>query len=99
MGYQGEGEGKDERDTHWLVDGNKNVGMVCVEMDMSGQAEKGHGKGLGGKHLRLGREVARLADGEVIGVIGRKDKQAGSGQYHDIQDDQMWLGKQVGTEE
>ena len=51
-------------------------------MDMSGQAEKGlgkgHGKGLDGKHLRLSREVGRLADGEVIGVIGRKDMQAGN---------------------
>ena len=70
-------------------------------MNVSGQAEKG----LGRKHLRLGREVGRLADGEVIGVIGRKDmqagnawlccrkdKHAGSGQYHDIQDDLVWLG-------
>ena len=37
-------------------------------------SEQGLGKGLDGKHLRLGREVGRLADGEVIGVIGRKDK-------------------------
>ena len=47
-------------------------------MDISGQAEQGHGKGHGRKHLRLGREVGRLADGEVIWVIGRKDKQAGN---------------------
>ena len=78
MGYQGEGEGEDERDTYWLVGGKKNVQLVCSEMDMSGQVEQGHGKGLGRKHLRLGREVGRLADGEVIGVIGRKDKQAGN---------------------
>ena len=55
--------------------------MVCAEIDMSGQAEQGHGEGLGRKHSRLGREVGRLADGEVI-VIGKKDgnKQAGSAQ-------------------
>ena len=81
MDYQGE-EGEDGRDTYWLVGGNEKVQLVHVEMDMSGQGEKGHGKGLGkglgGKHLRLGREVGRLADGEVIGVIGRKDMQAGN---------------------
>ena len=78
MGYQGEEEGEDGRDTYWLVGGKENVQLVCSEMDMSGQAEKGLekglGKGLGGKHLRQCREVGRLADGEVIGVIGRKDK-------------------------
>ena len=97
MGYQGEG-GEDERDMHWLVGGKENVRLVCFEMDMSGQAEQGHGKGLGRKHLRLGREVGRFADGEVIEVIGRKDKQAGSGQQCGIQDDRVWVGKQVGRE-
>ena len=78
MDYQGEEEGEDERDTHWLVGGKENVWLLCFEMDMSGQAEQGHGKGLGRKHSRPSREVGRLADGKVIGVIGRKDKQAGS---------------------
>ena len=41
--------------------------LVWVEIDMSGQAEQGHGEGLGRKHSRLGREVGRLVDGEVIG--------------------------------
>ena len=80
MDYRGEGEGEDERDTHWLVGEKKNVQLVCSEMDISGQVEKGLGKGLGRKHLRLSREVGRLADGEIIGVIGRKDKQAGNAQ-------------------
>ena len=62
---------------HWLVGGKENVQLVSVETDMRGQAERGHGKGFGRKHPRLGREVGRLADGEVI---GKKDsnKQAGS---------------------
>ena len=63
---------------HWLVGGKKNVQLVCDETDMSGQAEQGHGEGLGRKHSRLGREVGRrLADGEVIGKKD-SDKQAGS---------------------
>ena len=98
MDYQGEGEREDEGDMHWLVGGKENAWLLCVEMDMSGQAKQGHGKGLGRKHLRQCREVGRLADGEVIGVIGRKDKQAGSAQYHDIQDDRVWLGRQVGRD-
>ena len=62
---------------YWLVGGKENVWLVCVETDMSGQAEQGHGKGVGRKHSRLGREVGSLVDGEVI---GKKDsnKQAGS---------------------
>ena len=60
---------------HWLVDGKENVQLVCVEIDMGGQAEQG--KGLGRKHLRLGGEVGRLADGEVIGKKD-SDKQAAS---------------------
>ena len=77
MGYQGEGEGEDGREKHWLVGRKENVWVVCVEIDMSGQAEQGHGKGLGRKHSRLGREVGRLADGEVIGKKN-SDKPAGS---------------------
>ena len=77
MGYQGEGEGEgeDRRDTHWLVGGNENVRLVCSERDMGGQAEQGHGKGLGMKHLTPSWEVGKLAD---VKVIGRKDKQTGS---------------------
>ena len=71
---------------HWLVGGKENVELVCVEIDMSGQAEQGHGKGLGRKHLRLSREVGRLADGEVTGKKD-SDKQAGSAQQYGIQDD------------
>ena len=80
MNYQGKGKGEDERDTHWLVGRKENVWLLCFEMDMSGQAEQGHEKGLGRKHSRQGREVGRLADGKVIGVSGRKDKQTGSAQ-------------------
>ena len=60
-----------------LVGEKENVQLVCVEIDMSGQAEQGHGKGLDRKHSRLGREVGRLADGEVV---DKKDsnQQAGS---------------------
>ena len=58
----------------YQVEGEEDVWLVCVETDMSGQAEQGHGEGLGRKHSRLGREVV---DGEVI---GKKDsnKHAGS---------------------
>ena len=63
---------------HWLVGGKENVQLVCVETDMSGQAEQGHGKGLGRKDSRLRREeVGRLADGEVIGKK-ESNQQAGS---------------------
>ena len=98
MGYQGEGEGEVGREMHWLVGRKKNVQLVCVETDMSGQAEQGHGEGFGRKHSSPGREVGRLVDGEVI---GKKDsnKQAGSDQQCGIQDDRVWVGKQVGREE
>ena len=88
MDYQGEGEEDVGREMHWLVgrkvdmsgwlvDGNKNVQFVCVEIDMSEEEEQGHRKVLGRKHSSPGREVGRLADGKVI---GKKDsnKQAGS---------------------
>ena len=67
MGYQGEGEGEVGREMHWLVGRKKNVWLVCDEIDMSGQAEQEHGEGLGRKHSSPGREVDRLADGEVTG--------------------------------
>ena len=60
-----------------LVGEKENVQLVCVEIDMSGQAEQGYRKGLGRKDSRLGREVGGLADGEVIGKKD-SDKQAGS---------------------
>ena len=64
---------------------------------MSGQAEQGHGKELDRKHSRLGREVGRSVDGEVI---GKKDSNqlAGSARQCGIQDDRVWVGKQVGRE-
>ena len=77
MGYQGEGEGEDGREKHWLVGRKENVQLVCVETDMSKQAEQGHGKGVGRKHSRLHREVGRLVDGKVTGKKD-SDKQAGS---------------------
>ena len=55
-----------------LVGEKENVQLACVEIDMSGQAEQGHGK-----HSRLGREVGMLADGEVIGKK-ESNKQAAS---------------------
>ena len=61
----------------WLVGGKENVQLACVEIDMSGQSEQGHGKGVGRKHSRLGREVGMLADGEVIGKK-ESNKQAAS---------------------
>ena len=64
---------------HWLVGGKENVWLVCVEIDMSGQAEQGYIKGLGRKHSRLRREVGGLVDGEVIGKK-ESNKQAGSTQ-------------------
>ena len=73
MGYQGERE----RKMHWLVGRKENVQLVCVEIDMSGEAEQGHGKGLGRKQSSPGREMGRLVDGEVIGKKG-SDKQAAS---------------------
>ena len=73
VGYQGEGE----RKMHWLVGRKENVWLVCVEIDMSGEAEQGHGEGLGRKHSSPGREVGRLVDGEVIGKKD-SDKQAAS---------------------
>ena len=71
--------------------------LVCDETDMSGEVEQGHGKGFGRKHSSPGREVDRLVDGEVI---GKKDsnKPAGSAQQCGIQDDRVWVGKQVGRE-
>ena len=65
MDYQGEGE--EYREKHWLVVGKENVWLVWVEIDMSGQAEQGHGGGVGRKHSRLDRKVGRLVDGEVTG--------------------------------
>ena len=96
VGCQGEGEG--EREMARLVGGKENVQLVCVGIDIGGQAEQGHGEGLDRKHSRPGREVGRLADGEVT---GKKDgnKQAGSTQWCSIQDNPVWVGKQVGREE
>ena len=72
--------------------------LVCDETDMAGgQAEQGHGEGLGRKHSSPGREVGGLVDGEVI---DKKDsnKPAGSAQQCGIRDDRVWVGKQVGRE-
>ena len=82
---------------HWLVGRKENVWLVCDEIDMSGQAEQGHGKGLGRKHSSPGREVGRLIDGEVIGKK-ESNKQAGSAGKCSIQDDRVWVGQQVGRE-
>ena len=77
MGYQGEREGEVGREMARLVGRKKNVWLVCDEIDMGGEAEQGHGKGLGRKHSSPGREVGRLVDGEVIGKKD-SDKQAAS---------------------
>ena len=70
---------------HWLVGGKENVQLVCVEIDMSGQSEQRLGEGFDRNHWRLGREVGRLVDGEVIGK-NDNDKQAGSARQCGIQD-------------